>query len=108
MNLNEYQKQAKKTAFYPEKHQLIYPTLGLAGESGEVANVVQKLMRDKATVLDDADRKRIAFELGDCLWFMAAIASDIGYDLDLVAQMNLDKLADRMARGKIGGSGDNR
>lgn len=108
MNLNEYQESAKKTAFYPERNKLVYPVLGLSGEAGEVANVVQKLMRDKGMELEDEDRKRVASELGDCLWFMAAIASDIGYDLELVAKMNLDKLADRMARGKIGGSGDNR
>ena len=108
MEFNEYQAKAKETAIYPERYSLLYPVVGLAGEAGEVANKVQKLMRDKGMALDDSDRKSIASELGDVLWYVSAIASDIGYDLEGIVQMNLEKLKSRMERGKIGGSGDNR
>jgi NTP pyrophosphatase (non-canonical NTP hydrolase) len=108
MEFNEYQAKAKETAIYPERYALLYPVVGLAGEAGEVANKVQKLMRDKGMVLDDADRKSVASELGDVVWYVSAIASDLGYDLEDIVQMNLEKLKSRMERGKIGGAGDNR
>lgn len=108
MEFNEYQKKAKSTAIYPVRYSLLYPVVGLAGEAGEVSNKVQKLMRDKGMELDDSDRASVAAELGDVIWYVSAIASDLGYDLEGIVQMNLEKLESRMARGKIGGSGDNR
>ncbi|AEB12108.1 nucleoside triphosphate pyrophosphohydrolase family protein [Marinithermus hydrothermalis] len=112
MTLNEYQTQARRTALYPEEAWLVYPTLGLAGEAGELANKIKKLLRDhadaRAALEDAALREEVLQELGDVLWYVAAVASDLGVPLEEVARMNLAKLSSRMARGRIGGSGDRR
>lgn len=109
MDINEYQHAARSTAIYPDAcRNMIYPTLGLAGEAGEVAEKVKKVIRDKAGVFDAATRTAIAKELGDVLWYVAQIASELELDLSNVAQGNLDKLADRAKRGQLQGSGDNR
>ena len=88
--------------------QIIYPTLGLTGEAGEVADKVKKVIRDNNDEFTDERKRQIALELGDVLWYAASLAYDLGYTLDEVAQMNLDKLASRMQRDKIHGSGDER
>jgi NTP pyrophosphatase (non-canonical NTP hydrolase) len=90
-----------------------YYGLGLVGEAGEVAEKLKKHFRDDAYSLDDKDltaerRAAIKKELGDTLWYVARLAAHCGFTLDEVAQDNIDKLADRMARGVLGGSGDNR
>ena len=103
MRFYEYQEEASKTAIYPEQYKIVYPALGLAGEAGEVAEKVKKHIRDG--VLNVEDLKK---ELGDVLWYLAAIASDLGLNLDDVAESNLQKLRSRQARGVIGGNGDNR
>ena len=108
MTLNEYQEGARSTAIYPASRQIIYPTLGLTGEAGEVADKVKKVIRDSNDVFSDEKKHQIALELGDVLWYAAALAHDLGYTLEEVAQMNLDKLASRMQRDKIHGSGDER
>lgn len=104
MLFNEYQKEACKTAIYPKQYKVIYPAMLLCGEAGEIANKVQKHMRD-GTPLDDKD---LAKELGDLLWGVANMAEDLGYDLDEIATMNIEKLKSRMRRGTLSGSGDNR
>ena len=106
MELNEYQKEAKKTAIYPSP--IIYPALGLCGEAGEVAEKVKKVLRDNKGLFTDEKRKEIAKELGDVLWYISNTASDIGFSLEEVAQGNIDKLKSRQQRDKISGSGDNR
>jgi NTP pyrophosphatase (non-canonical NTP hydrolase) len=106
MELNEYQKEAKKTAIYPSP--IIYPALGLCGEAGEVAEKVKKVLRDNNGVFTDAKKEEIVKELGDVLWYVANTASDIGFTLEDVAQGNIDKLNSRKERGKISGNGDNR
>lgn len=104
-----YQGRALETAIYPNAGQNpIYPTLGLCGEAGEVAEKVKKVLRDNGGVFDDAARAVIAKELGDVLWYVARLASELGLSLGDVAVANLAKLADRQARGVIGGSGDER
>ena len=103
MTFNDYQAAAKKTAIYHEQHRVIYPALGLAGEAGEVAEKVKKWI-DDGNVDPDAVKK----ELGDVLWYVAAVASDLGLTLDEVAAANVQKLESRAARGTLGGSGDNR
>lgn len=108
LTLNEYQDQAIKTAVYGIGNTIVYPTLGLAGEAGEVANKVKKVLRDNSGVFTDDIKKEIAKELGDAIWYCAALARDLGYTLEEVCEMNLEKLASRQARGVIGGSGDNR
>lgn len=108
LTLNEYQTKAIETAIYGAGSNIVYPTLGLSGEAGEVANKVKKVIRDKNGVFDDALKEQIMFELSDCLWYCAALARDLGYALGDVAQLNLDKLHSRKVRNVIGGDGDNR
>ena len=106
MNINEYQQQASETAIYKDK--LIYPTLGLAGEAGEIANKVKKILRDNSGNLQESVREDLICELGDVLWYIAALATDLNVELSEVANKNIEKLNSRKNRGAIGGSGDNR
>jgi NTP pyrophosphatase (non-canonical NTP hydrolase) len=103
MTFDDYQAAAKKTAIYPEQYKVIYPALGLAGESGEVAEKVKKWIRD-----GKLDPEAVKKELGDVLWYIAAVASDLDLSLSDVAQTNVQKLESRQARGTLSGSGDNR
>ena len=109
MDFKKYQEKSRKTAIYPEAGKnFIYPTLGLAGESGEVAEKIKKVIRDKNGVIDDETRELIKKELGDVLWYVSQIASELGLSLDEIAENNIEKLFSRMNRGKLSGSGDNR
>lgn len=108
MTLNEYQQHALETAIYPEKSRIIYPTLGLTGESGEVADKVKKIIRDAEGEFTPEKKLEIMKEIGDVLWYCAALSHDLGFDLETVAQTNVDKLHSRMVRNEIHGSGDNR
>jgi len=109
MTFQDYQKNSRKTAFYPDLcHNFVYPTLGLAGEAGEVAEKVKKIIRDKGGVAGDEEKMAIKKELGDVLWYIAQLATELDLDLAEVAQDNLDKLASRQARNMLSGSGDNR
>ena len=108
MTLDEYQQAALRTAIYPQDRAIVYPDLGLTGEAGEVADKVKKTIRDNAAVFSEERKKDIALELGDVLWYIATLARDLGYSLDEVAQMNVDKLSSRAERNRLQGSGDNR
>jgi len=109
MELNQYQRESRKTALYPDVgNNPIYPTLGLVGEAGEVADKVKKILRDKKGVFDKDSKDAIKFELGDVLWYISQLSSELGYELEEVANANLQKLNSRKSRGKIQGSGDNR
>ena len=108
MDFNEYQQAAAKTAIYPTSMAVVYPTLGLAGETGEVAEKVKKTFRDNNGEFDEERRAAVAAELGDVLWYLAMTARDLGYPLDEIAQMNVAKLASRKERAALHGSGDNR
>ena len=112
MTLDEYQTGALATARYPDAARVLYPALKLAGESGEVAEKLGKLMRDEGwspgVALSDVQRDALVKELGDVLWYVAVLARDLGVPLEAVAAGNLAKLADRAARGVLGGSGDER
>lgn len=109
MQLSDYQRRSRATAVYPGAGaNLVYPTLGLSGEAGEVAEKVKKTIRDDGGVLSDERREALAAELGDVLWYVAQVATEAGLDLEDVAQANLDKLASRAERGVLSGSGDDR
>ena len=109
MDLNQYQDKSRETARYPNLgNNAIYPTLGLAGESGEVADKVKKIIRDKEGFFGDSDKQEIKMELGDVLWYIAQLSTELGFDLEDVAQSNLKKLSSRSKRGKLSGSGDHR
>ena len=116
MTMENYASQAMDSAIYPSA--LVYPVLGLTSEAGEVADKVKKIFRDSDwddTNIDDPlvelsweCREGIAHELGDVLWYVTAIASDLGFELEEIAAMNLEKLASRKHRNQLQGSGDNR
>ena len=109
MDFQEYQKQSRKTAIYPEAgNNFVYPTLGLAGESGEVAEKIKKVIRDKGGIIDDETRESIKKELGDVLWYVAQIATELDLSLEDIASSNIEKLLSRLDRDKLKGDGDNR
>ena len=109
MDLSTYQRRSRETARYPDVGaNPIYPTLGLCGESGEVADKVKKVLRDRQGSFDAAVIEDLKLELGDVLWYVAQLASELELDLAEVAEANLAKLASRAARNVIAGSGDRR
>lgn len=108
MDLSEYQRQSRRTAEYPREAWLAYPALGLAGEAGEVAEHAKKAIRDDAGKISDERRAAMSKELGDVLWYVAQLATELGLDLDEIAGQNLEKLLSRQARGVLSGSGDDR
>lgn len=109
MDFIEYQDKARNTAKYPViGDRVIYPTLGLTNEAGEVAGKIKKIFRDKGGLISPADREALKAELGDVLWYLAQVATELGLSLDEIAAANIAKLLDRQARGKIQGDGDDR
>ncbi|KKU48897.1 hypothetical protein A3H10_04545 [Candidatus Uhrbacteria bacterium RIFCSPLOWO2_12_FULL_46_10] len=109
MTFEEYQKLAKRTALYPNAgNNFVYPTLGLAGEAGEVANKIKKIERDSGGVVNDNTREALLDELGDVLWYVSQLSTELNLSLEIVAEKNLEKLAVRLERGKISGAGDQR
>jgi NTP pyrophosphatase (non-canonical NTP hydrolase) len=109
MLISDYQELSRRTAAYPGAGEnIVYPTLGLAGEAGEVAEKVKKLLRDDGGILSEERRDALAGELGDVLWYVAQVATEAGLDLEEIAQGNLDKLLSRKQRGVLSGSGDRR
>jgi NTP pyrophosphatase (non-canonical NTP hydrolase) len=109
MDFAQYQQKARGTATYPViGHGVIYPTLGLTNEAGEVSGKIKKIFRDKSGDIGDADRAALAAELGDVLWYLAQVATELDLSLDEIAAKNITKLLDRQARGKISGDGDDR
>ncbi|MBX3266785.1 MAG: nucleoside triphosphate pyrophosphohydrolase family protein [Acidobacteria bacterium] len=96
MTFEEYQSAASKTALYPRRlENLEYPTLGLAGEAGEVANIVKKIQRDHGGLLTEETRAKLKDELGDVLWYISACADELDLTLGEIAAYNVDKLAKR-------------
>jgi len=109
MNFTDYQTKSRTTAKYPAiGHPVIYPTLGLVNEAGEVAGKIKKVFRDKDGEISPETREALKAELGDVLWYLAQTCTELELSLDEVAESNLTKLLDRQARGKIQGDGDNR
>lgn len=109
MDFQDYQKESRKTAIYPRRgNNFVYPVLGLVGESGEVAEKIKKALRDNSGVIDEKRRKEIKKELGDVLWYLTQIATELDLSLGEIAKANLEKLASRKERNRIHGEGDNR
>ena len=99
MNFEDYQSEASQTALYPRRmSNLEYPTLGLAGEAGEVANIVKKIQRDHDGIINDETRAKLKDELGDVLWYISACADELGMTLNEIAEFNVQKLAKRHNR----------
>src|SRR3989338_10730996 len=110
MELNEYQKRALVTAKYEDKYKVIYPALGLGSEAGEVLGKVKKWLRgdDGDSALSKERLEGLKAELGDVLWYVAVLAHDLGFDLEDVGKINIEKLRSRQEEGKIMGDGDKR
>jgi NTP pyrophosphatase (non-canonical NTP hydrolase) len=108
VEFSEYQRRSRRTAEYPREAWLTYPALGLAGEAGEVAEHAKKAIRDDGGVVTDERRVALAKELGDVLWYVAQLASELELELEQIAQANLDKLLSRQRRGVLSGDGDDR
>jgi NTP pyrophosphatase (non-canonical NTP hydrolase) len=109
MTFAEYQKESRKTAIYPKVgDNYIFPVLGFCGESGEVAEIFKKIVRDKDGLISGDDKKQVAIELGDALWYLAQISAELGLSLEEIAAMNIAKIKDRQSRNVLHGSGNNR
>lgn len=107
MRLTEYQETAMEFERMPEGlPSIAYCCIGLSGEAGEVANKVKKIFRDGTG--GKAANAAIARELGDCLWYLSALARRMGYTLEDIAIMNLETLQGRKERGTLQGDGDSR
>lgn len=109
LDFGAYQTAASWTGGPVEtNHPVIYPTLGLTNEAGEVAGKIKKIFRDRGGVITDEDRQELKLELGDVLWYLAEICTQLDLSLEDVAAANLDKLRGRVARGTMAGDGDTR
>lgn len=109
--LNQYQTAARPFASYPgmgEPLGLVYSSLALCGEAGEAADKVKKMMRDDGFVLSEERRLALIDEAGDCLWYLASVAFELGVTLEQVATRNIQKLSDRRMRNVLHGDGDER
>ena len=105
---DDYQRYTKRHAQYPADIGLFYTALGLAGEAGEVANKIKKVYRDDDTILTDERRLQIFREMGGALWYLSAMATELGVRLSDIARLNLEELDSRLARGTVKGDGDTR
>jgi NTP pyrophosphatase (non-canonical NTP hydrolase) len=108
MTIQEYSQKALSTAIYGEGDRIIYPTLGINGEAGEIAEKVKKILRDKNGVYSTETKLELLKEVGDVLWYVNALCRDLGYTLETAAMLNLEKLESRRQRNMIQGNGDNR
>ncbi len=110
MEFNEYQKKALETALYSEKYKVIYPAFGLGNEAGEVLGKIKKWLRgdDGEGEMNEERKLALRDELGDVLWYLAVLARDLGFELDEVAKLNIEKLKSRKERGALHGDGDKR
>jgi NTP pyrophosphatase (non-canonical NTP hydrolase) len=104
-----YQEQSRKTYSDIETNDfIVYPTLGLVNEAGEFAGKIKKVFRDKNGEFTPEVKEALKGELGDVLWYLTQICTNLGFTLEEIAEANLDKLFSRLERGTIQGEGDNR
>lgn len=87
---------------------VFYATTGLAGEAGEVANKVKKILRDNKGVIDAEVRKKVLGELGGVVWYLAAVSAEFDLSLNDVMAYNFDQITDRQKRNVLQGDGDDR
>lgn len=108
MTFEEYQTKAVALLHSDFNKNVVNSVLGLCGETGEVAEKVKKVMRDKEGIFDDDSKKEITKELGDVLWYIAVTSSNLGISFENIAQGNIEKLTSRQERKTLQGEGDNR
>ena len=108
-DFNTSQTESRKTwDIIPMDHPVVYPTMGLVNEAGEVAGKIKKIFRDQNGQITEADKQSLKNELGDVLWYLTQICTELGLTLEEVAETNITKIFSRQERGKLGGDGDNR
>ena len=97
MEMNEFQRQALQTAIYPQELRTIYPLIGITGETGEVAEKVKKVIRDRNGIFSKSDRLEIAKELGDVLWYLSVLANDLAIIDDTKTELTVrrNKIVDK-------------
>ncbi len=109
MDADKYQEQVFEFGIYPNKgNNWIYPCIGLAGETGEVSELIKRIIRDRNCVVDEESRQKIKLELGDVAWYVAVLAKELGLSFNEILEANIHKLENRRARGSFKGTGDNR
>lgn len=109
MKLKDYQEKCLETAVYPGVGEnMFYPVLGLAGETGEVCENIKKAVRDDGGLITKERKQTILKELGDVMWYISAVCSELGISLEDVAKTNIEKLASRKERNCLHGDGDDR
>lgn len=109
MTFKEYQELTNETAIYPDKgSNFLYPVLGMMGEAGEVAEKIKKIWRDKNNIISEEDRIEIKKEIGDVLWYLSQLSTELNVDFEDVASTNVLKIKSRLERNKLNGAGDNR
>lgn len=113
MDFDDYQRRAAKYDLYEKPNNLkevafSEKVLGLAGEAGETADKIKKILRDEDGEATIEDKNAVAKELGDTLWYIAAISRYLDIPLSEVASGNLEKLESRLKRNKLHGAGDER
>ena len=111
--MNEYQEAAKQYDLFRQTEDykssaFLEKVLGLVGEAGETADKIKKIIRDKDGRISENDKREVAKELGDVLWYVANIGRYLGVSLQEIADMNLEKLESRKQRNLLSGEGDNR
>ena len=105
----EYQEESAKTRMSVKtSHPVVYPTLGLVNEAGELAGKIKKILRDKEGEISKKEVERLKGELGDVLWYFAQVCTELDLTMEEVAEANLEKLRDRQKRGVLQGEGDER
>ncbi|MBW6442493.1 nucleoside triphosphate pyrophosphohydrolase family protein [Patescibacteria group bacterium] len=109
MEFTEYQKKAEETAIYPNRgNNITYPALGLGGETGEVLEEIKRVLRDDNSKVSEERKKNIEKEMGDVLWYLATLSTELGLDLNKIAELNIEKLSSRKERDQLHGSGADR
>lgn len=108
MRVEDYESIIQQTAVYPKKIGLLYTALGLCGEAGEVAEKIKKLYRDNGGEVTLKTTYDLQKELGDVIWYVTAMASELGLSLAAIMEANYDKLIKRRETNTLHGSGDNR
>ena len=108
-DFNTYQTESRKTwGIIPMDHPIVYPAMGLVNEAGEVEGKIKKIFRDQNGQITEEDKQSLKNELGDVLWYLTQVRTELGLTLEEVAETNITKIFSRRERGKLGGDGDNR
>jgi NTP pyrophosphatase (non-canonical NTP hydrolase) len=104
--LNEFLSTVKEDGILNDN--IFYPVLGLAGEVGETCEKIKKIIRDEKGIFEKEDKENLKKELGDILWYVSAVCTELDLNLNDVACENIEKLQSRKNRDKLHGNGDNR